>query len=182
MKLFIFADMSEEASKGEERIPFSKSTNLNRISDSEKSKSIKRKDSPKPEESPKPVEDNNSRPTTPVQDKDEDIAAPLTPTTNLKMLFSAVSPEIRHRESKMRDISIGTDDDDLNDMNVEVVDPPDFGDDYDWKPAGSRKEKSLGLLCAKYDFSLHKTLCVHVNYYNLRHFISYTTAISVILI
>jgi hypothetical protein len=47
---------------------------------------IKRKDSPKPEESPKPLEDNNSRPTTPVQDKDEDIAAPLTPTTNLKML------------------------------------------------------------------------------------------------
>jgi hypothetical protein len=57
-----------------------------------------------------------------------------TPTTNLKMLFSAVSPEIRHRESKMRDISIGTDDDDLIDMNVEVVDVPDFGDDYDWKP------------------------------------------------
>jgi hypothetical protein len=40
------------------------------------------------------------------------------------MLFSAVSPEIRHRESKMRDISIGTDDDDLIDMNVEVVDVP----------------------------------------------------------
>ncbi|XP_063402675.1 transcription factor E2F8-like isoform X1 [Mytilus trossulus] len=136
-------NMSEEASKGEDRVPFSKSTNINRISEKAK-KSQKHKESTKPI---KEGESPDSRPTTPVQDCKEDgeeIAAPLTPTTNLKMLFSAVSPEIRDRESKMKDISIGTDDD------VVVVEPPDFGDDFDWKPAGSRKEKSLGLLCAKF--------------------------------
>lgn len=139
------SNMSEEASKGDQRVPFSKSKKLNRISASQKSKPSKRKDHRKSDESSKSSEEDcNSRPTTPVQDSEE-IAAPLTPTTNLKMLFSAVSPEIRHRESKMKDISIGTDDD-----NVEIVDPPEFGDYMDWKPSGSRKEKSLGLLCAKF--------------------------------
>lgn len=156
---FVFSDMSEETTKTDERVPFSNSTNVNRISDSEKTKSqILKENTKSVGTSPKSSsEDESSRPTTPVQIKEdsEEITAPLTPTSNLKMLFSAVSPEIRHRESKMRDISIGTDNDDIDveicdDVNIEIVEPPDMSDDCDWKPVGSRKEKSLGLLCAKY--------------------------------
>ncbi|NXA55161.1 E2F8 factor, partial [Nothocercus julius] len=79
-------------------------------------------------------------------------AEPWTPTSNLKMLISAASPEIRSREQRRRlpgDAGRGL--------------PPKpwlqeqlSGDEYE-KSQPSRKEKSLGLLC-------HKFLARYPNY------------------
>ncbi|NXQ89269.1 E2F8 factor, partial [Nyctibius grandis] len=83
--------------------------------------------------------------TTPPKPKEIPPADPWTPTSNLKMLISAASPEIRSREQR-RELS--------NDTS-EVLQAKHclqehlLGDEYE-KSQRSRKEKSLGLLCHKF--------------------------------
>ncbi|KGL94321.1 Transcription factor E2F8, partial [Charadrius vociferus] len=83
--------------------------------------------------------------TTPPKPKEILPADPWTPTSNLKMLISAASPEIRSREQR-RELS--------NDVS-EVLQAKHClqehlsGDEYE-KSQPSRKEKSLGLLCHKF--------------------------------
>ncbi|NXU53463.1 E2F8 factor, partial [Turnix velox] len=74
--------------------------------------------------------------TTPPKPKENPPADPWTPTSNLKMLISAASPEIRSREQR-RELS--------NHPREEHF----SGDEYE-KSQPSRKEKSLGLLCHKF--------------------------------
>ncbi|NXJ28358.1 E2F8 factor, partial [Dicrurus megarhynchus] len=83
--------------------------------------------------------------TTPPKPKETPPADPWTPTSNLKMLISAASPEIRSREQKRQ----------LSDSSSEVLQTKHclqeqiLGDEYE-KSQPSRKEKSLGLLCHKF--------------------------------
>ncbi|NXF75057.1 E2F8 factor, partial [Sclerurus mexicanus] len=82
---------------------------------------------------------------TPPKPKDTPPADPWTPTSNLKMLISAASPEIRSREQRKQ----------LSDSSAEVLQAKHclqehlLGDEYE-KSQPSRKEKSLGLLCHKF--------------------------------
>ncbi|NXK39160.1 E2F8 factor, partial [Piprites chloris] len=83
--------------------------------------------------------------TTPPKPKETSPAEPWTPTSNLKMLISAASPEIRSREQKKQ----------LSNSSTEVLQAKHclqehlLGDEYE-KSQPSRKEKSLGLLCHKF--------------------------------
>ncbi|KAM5317424.1 transcription factor E2F8 [Glossophaga mutica] len=83
--------------------------------------------------------------TTPTKPKETSQGEPWTPTANLKMLISAVSPEIRNRDQKRG----------LFDNRDGLPEPKDClhehlsGDEYE-KSQPSRKEKSLGLLCHKF--------------------------------
>ncbi|NXS30505.1 E2F8 factor, partial [Pomatostomus ruficeps] len=83
--------------------------------------------------------------TTPPKPKETPPADPWTPTSNLKMLISAASPEIRSREQRRQ----------LSDTSSEVLQTKHclqehlLGDEYE-KSQPSRKEKSLGLLCHKF--------------------------------
>lgn len=97
-------------------------------------------------------QNNNSQPVTPTKPKEE-AEAPLTPTANLKMLFSAVSPEIRKMQSKLKEEANAQQvaeesNQDANDFDNEILCSSQESDSG--KPTtGSRKEKSLGLLCQK---------------------------------
>ncbi|XP_037695174.1 transcription factor E2F8 [Choloepus didactylus] len=92
--------------------------------------------------------------TTPTKPKECSQGEPWTPTANLKMLISAVSPEIRNRDQKRG----------LFDKRSSLPEAKDClheqlsGDEYE-KSQPSRKEKSLGLLC-------HKFLARYPNYPN----------------
>ncbi|NWV84618.1 E2F8 factor, partial [Dasyornis broadbenti] len=83
--------------------------------------------------------------TTPPKPKESPPADPWTPTSNLKMLISAASPEIRSREQRRQ----------LSDSSSEVLQTNHclqahlLGDEYE-RSQPSRKEKSLGLLCHKF--------------------------------
>ncbi|NXA15315.1 E2F8 factor, partial [Sapayoa aenigma] len=83
--------------------------------------------------------------TTPPKPKETPPADPWTPTSNLKMLISAASPEIRSREQRKQ----------LSNSSSEVLQAKHclqehlLGDEYE-KSQPSRKEKSLGLLCHKF--------------------------------
>ncbi|NXR84355.1 E2F8 factor, partial [Pycnonotus jocosus] len=83
--------------------------------------------------------------TTPPKPKETPPADPWTPTSNLKMLISAASPEIRSREQRRQ----------LSDSSSEVLQTKHclqehlLGEEYE-KSQPSRKEKSLGLLCHKF--------------------------------
>ncbi|NXX43223.1 E2F8 factor, partial [Tricholaema leucomelas] len=83
--------------------------------------------------------------TTPTKPKEGLPAEPWTPTSNLKMLISAASPEIRSREQRRE----------LLNNTSEVLQAKHclqehlLGEEYE-KSHPSRKEKSLGLLCHKF--------------------------------
>ncbi|XP_074697694.1 transcription factor E2F8 [Strix aluco] len=83
--------------------------------------------------------------TTPPKPKEILPADPWTPTSNLKILISAASPEIRNREQRRE----------LSNSTSEVLQAKHClqehlsGDEYE-KSQPSRKEKSLGLLCHKF--------------------------------
>ncbi|KAM8883743.1 transcription factor E2F7 isoform 1-T1 [Synchiropus picturatus] len=82
------------------------------------------------------------------------LPEPWTPTSNLKMLISAASPDIRNREMKkvlFRPIENETDVMDAAEDDYEMEDfgPSETLDEEDEKKP-SRKQKSLGLLCRKF--------------------------------
>uniref|UniRef100_A0A8C7RMP6 Transcription factor E2F8 n=1 Tax=Oncorhynchus mykiss TaxID=8022 RepID=A0A8C7RMP6_ONCMY len=78
------------------------------------------------------IQSNMGPLTTPTKGKETGPSEPWTPTSNLKMLISAASPEIRNREKEL------------------CMDPEggDLGEEGEKQI--SRKEKSLGLLCHKF--------------------------------
>ncbi|KAK3577398.1 hypothetical protein CHS0354_032245 [Potamilus streckersoni] len=100
--------------------------------------------------------DSDVRPLTPSNQNGAITGAPLTPTANLKMLFSAVSPELRNRESEKRSSSSDDEqeEDSNNDSNSQSealdVDNDDLLPSQGGPKYGCRKEKSLGLLCQKF--------------------------------
>ncbi|XP_051991264.1 transcription factor E2F8-like [Xyrauchen texanus] len=77
--------------------------------------------------------------TTPTKGHEAPSSEPWTPTSNLKMLISAASPEIRNRE-KERAVDSGESE---NSQELEQ------GEEVE-KHQISRKDKSLGLLCFKF--------------------------------
>ncbi|XP_006014764.1 transcription factor E2F8 isoform X7 [Alligator sinensis] len=91
------------------------------------------------------IQSNSGPLTTPPKPKEIPLGDPWTPTTNLKILISAASPEIRNREQKKG----------LQDSRSEILEANHClqehlsGDEYE-KSQPSRKEKSLGLLCHKF--------------------------------
>ncbi|XP_039514882.1 transcription factor E2F8-like [Pimephales promelas] len=92
------------------------------------------------------LESHNMGPlTTPTKGLEAPSSEPWTPTSNLKMLISAASPEIRNRE-KEQAVDSGESE---NSQETEEVE----------KLQISRKDKSLGLLC-------HKFLARYPNYPN----------------
>ncbi|KAK5616742.1 hypothetical protein CRENBAI_024219 [Crenichthys baileyi] len=87
------------------------------------------------------------------------LAEPWSPTTNLKVLISAASPDIRDREMKkvlFRPIENDKDTAASSDPLVEDAEVEDSAqfegafDEEDAEKKPSRKEKSLGLLCQKF--------------------------------
>ncbi|ELK37580.1 Transcription factor E2F8 [Myotis davidii] len=92
--------------------------------------------------------------TTPTKPKETSQGEPWTPTANLKMLISAVSPEIRNRDQKRGLVSNRNGLPKPKDCLHEHL----SGEECE-KSQPSRKEKSLGLLC-------HKFLARYPNYPN----------------
>lgn len=79
--------------------------------------------------------------TTPKKGREVGSVDPWTPTSNLKMLISAASPEIRNREKELCMDNDGRD----------GLDPiQDLENGEESEKLISRKEKSLGLLCHKF--------------------------------
>lgn len=92
------------------------------------------------------------RPVTPHNSENTDSNQPLTPTANLKMLFSAVSPELRNRENKRQELFRAEQSDEslqefpaTAEIDIEIS----ASQESESGKSGSRKEKSLGLLCQK---------------------------------
>ncbi|MEQ2191481.1 Transcription factor e2f8 [Xenoophorus captivus] len=79
--------------------------------------------------------------TTPKKRAEVGSVDPWTPTSNLKMLISAASPEIRNREKKL-----GMDTDERDSLDP----TQDSENGEELEKIISRKDKSLGLLCHKF--------------------------------
>ena len=146
------AEVDSDSEINMERIPFAKNTihmDLKQID-----KNLKLMNSQNKENFDNPQPDvTQDRSTTPATDY-EHPGQPLTPTANLKVLFNAVSPELRNRDEQAKetfieDNSILTNQPDYQfETVIEVCSSQDI--DSDLKKYGlSRKEKSLGLLCQK---------------------------------
>ncbi|XP_062404652.1 transcription factor E2F8 [Sardina pilchardus] len=90
--------------------------------------------------------------TTPTKGKGS-LSEPWTPTSNLKMLISAASPEIRNRERELcKEETEGADTENgetERSTTDQTEQEPEIGEEAE-KLQISRKEKSLGLLCHKF--------------------------------
>ncbi|XP_063044983.1 transcription factor E2F8 isoform X2 [Engraulis encrasicolus] len=84
--------------------------------------------------------------TTPDKGKGPLSCEPWTPTSNLKMLISAASPEIRNRERELVKDDTEVED---SENTAQMTQDPELGEEAE-KLQISRKEKSLGLLCQKF--------------------------------
>ncbi|KAM3876758.1 transcription factor E2F8 [Diretmus argenteus] len=79
--------------------------------------------------------------TTPTKGREAGTGEPWTPTSNLKMLISAASPDIRNREKELcMDVDGGE--------ALDSTQDAEHGEEAE--KLISRKEKSLGLLCHKF--------------------------------
>ncbi|KAM4602365.1 transcription factor E2F8 [Polymixia lowei] len=79
--------------------------------------------------------------TTPTKGREVGSGEPWTPTSNLKMLISAASPDIRNREKELCMDNDGGE-------TLESTQDTEFGEETE--KLVTRKEKSLGLLCHKF--------------------------------
>ncbi|XP_029000624.1 transcription factor E2F8 [Betta splendens] len=79
--------------------------------------------------------------TTPKKGREVGSMDPWTPTSNLKMLISAASPDIRNREKELYMVNTGQE-------ALESIQEIENGEESE--KMVSRKEKSLGLLCHKF--------------------------------
>lgn len=93
---------------------------------------------------------------TPSKELEEAMEAPPSPTANLKMLISAISPDIRKMERGQQVIDQAENSQDVlgDESSMEPVEmDSEFASSQEGDCvkhcAGSRKEKSLGLLCQK---------------------------------
>ncbi|XP_029904500.1 transcription factor E2F8 [Myripristis murdjan] len=77
--------------------------------------------------------------TTPTKGREIGSGEPWTPTSNLKMLISAASPDIRNREKELCMDNDGT---------LDSAQDTEHGEEAE--KLSSRKDKSLGLLCHKF--------------------------------
>ncbi|XP_025097064.1 transcription factor E2F7-like isoform X2 [Pomacea canaliculata] len=94
---------------------------------------------------------------TPSKELEEAMEAPPSPTANLKMLISAISPDIRKMERGQQVIDQAENSQDVlgDESSMEPVEmDSEFASSQEGDCvkhcAGSRKEKSLGLLCQKF--------------------------------
>ena len=98
-------------------------------------------------------------PVTPTKPKDDTAEVdPLTPTANMKLLMSAVSPEIRNREKEQRqtkkqELTVETNNSYMKTVSQKgtkrKASQSNDDEEEDTQTSG-RKEKSLGLLCQRY--------------------------------
>lgn len=87
----------------------------------------------------------------PSKELQEAMECPPSPTANLRMLFSAVSPEIRKMQSEQQLQIEQKEENDVvaDDSSLETEYTSSQESDFSKSCTGSRKEKSLGLLCQK---------------------------------
>lgn len=142
------AEIDSDGEINMEKVPFAKNTikmDLEQIDRSLKAmcaqnqnkENVKRE---KPDE-------NQNRSCTPSNEV-EAPGQPLTPTANLKVLFNAMSPELRHRDEQKQvnsEEEISVDSQDYQFETIIELNATALGPQY----GPSRKEKSLGLLCQK---------------------------------
>ncbi|KAL4233013.1 Transcription factor e2f8 [Mactra antiquata] len=142
------AEIDSEGEINMDPVPFAKNTikmDFKQIDKSLKAMSAQNKENMKACE----ADENQNRQSTPTNEI-EAPGQPLTPTANLKVLFNAMSPELRHRDELKQstsedDVSLMSSQDyqfeTIIDVNAQEIDP---------KYGPSRKEKSLGLLCQRF--------------------------------
>ncbi|XP_052808977.1 transcription factor E2F8-like isoform X2 [Mya arenaria] len=142
---------AENDSDGEinmDRVPFAKNTirmDLKQIDRSLKAMSAQQnKENMKNTGDP---DENQNRSVTPVNEVEP--GQPLTPTANLKVLFNAMSPELRNRDEQ----KLNSDEDVFSssqEFQFETIIEVPSSAEAESKFGPSRKEKSLGLLCQRF--------------------------------
>lgn len=142
------AEVDSDGEINMDRVPFAKNTirmDLKQIDKSLKAMSSQQnKDRIKTEQ-----DENQNRNCTPVNEN-EPPGQPLTPTANLKVLFNAMSPELRNRDEQRQSASDEDSPFSSQEYQFETIIEVPTSNDVDSKFGPSRKEKSLGLLCQRY--------------------------------